>query len=117
MNEQLTGHVLQVIPLCNKNFTIFRWVCKNHHKTKYCVSFLPLEEGDTLRSMSVVPYLDDLHNPAADDEGQGQHSHYDESYSAGRETTFTNSLIIHHIYTKEIMAMRAFGYLIFISKG
>ena len=42
-----------------------------------------------LRSMSVVPYLDDLHNPSLDEEGQGHPSQYDESYSAGTDT-FSN---------------------------
>ncbi|XP_078352582.1 serine/threonine-protein kinase STK11-like [Oculina patagonica] len=59
-----------------------RWVCKIHHKTNYYVPIPPLEEGDMLRSMSVVPYLDDLHNPTLDEEGQEQQSHLDESYSA-----------------------------------
>ena len=65
-------------------------MCKNHHKTSYYVPFLPLEEGDMLRSMSVVPYLDDLHNPSLDEEGQGPSREYDESYSAGTETIFSN---------------------------
>ena len=36
-----------------------------------------------LRSMSVVPYLDDLHNPTLDEEGPQEYSHMEESYSAG----------------------------------
>ncbi|KAJ7378663.1 Serine/threonine-protein kinase stk11 [Desmophyllum pertusum] len=60
-----------------------RWVCKNHPKTNYCVPIPPLEEGDIFRSMSVVPYLDDLHNPTLDEEEHEQHSQFlDESYSA-----------------------------------
>lgn len=35
-----------------------------------------------LRSMSVVPYLDDLHNPTLDEEGPQEYSHIEESYSA-----------------------------------
>ena len=60
-----------------------RWVCKNHWKTNYRVPIPPTEEGDMLRSMSVVPYLDDLHNPTLDEEGPQEYSHIEESYSAG----------------------------------
>lgn len=59
-----------------------RWVCKNHWKTNYRVPIPPTEEGDMLRSMSVVPYLDDLHNPTLDEEGPQEYSHIEESYSA-----------------------------------
>lgn len=60
-----------------------RWVCKNHWKTKHRVPIPPIVEGDMLRSMSVVPYLDDLHNPTLDEEDHQAHSQFDESYSAG----------------------------------
>ncbi|PFX14355.1 Serine/threonine-protein kinase STK11 [Stylophora pistillata] len=59
-----------------------RWVCKNHWKTKHRVAIPPIVEGDMLRSMSVVPYLDDLHNPTLDEEDHQAHSQFDESYSA-----------------------------------
>lgn len=59
-----------------------RWVCKNHWKTKHRVPIPPIVEGDMLRSMSVVPYLDDLHNPTLDEEDHQAHSQFDESYSA-----------------------------------
>ena len=61
----------------------FRWVCKNLPKTIYSVPIPPLVEGDMLRSMSVVPYLDDLHNPTLDEEGHEEYHHNNESYSAG----------------------------------
>lgn len=59
-----------------------RWVCKNLPKTIYSVPIPPLVEGDMLRSMSVVPYLDDLHNPTLDEEGHEEYHHNNESYSA-----------------------------------
>ena len=42
-----------------------------------------------LRSMSVVPYLDDLHTPRFEEDEPEQDSHYDESYSAGRSHPLT----------------------------
>lgn len=68
-----------------------------------------------LRSMSVVPYLDDLHNPSLDEEVQGHPSQYDESYSAGREATFSNSFIIHQVHTKD-MTVTVCGCLILIRR-
>ena len=60
-------------------------MCKNHHKTSYYVPIPPLDEGDMLRSMTVVPYLDDLHYPTLDEEGQDQQRSRYESYSAGSQ--------------------------------
>lgn len=59
-----------------------RWVSKSHHKGSHFVPIPPLEEGDTLRSMTVLPYLDDLHNPFLDEEETEQYSRYDASFSA-----------------------------------
>lgn len=70
-------------------------MCKNNHKNNHFVPIPPLEEGDVLRSMSVVPYLDDLHTPCLDEEETEQHSQYDESFSAGRSSicSFIRGLI------------------------
>ena len=46
-----------------------------------------------LRSMSVIPYLDDLHNPCFEEDEPEQDSRYDESYSAGRSHPLINSSI------------------------
>ena len=42
-----------------------------------------------LRSMSVIPYLDDLHNPCFEEDEPEQDSRYDESYSAGKSHPLT----------------------------
>lgn len=46
------------------------WVCKKHARTQDYVPFPSKEEGDVYRSMSVVPYLEDLHcgTPSDDEE-------------------------------------------------
>lgn len=47
---------------------ISSWFKKKHHKTKEHVGFPPLLDEDELRSMTVVPYLVDLHFGEASDE-------------------------------------------------
>lgn len=59
-----------------------RWVCKNHLKTNDFVPIPPLVEDDFLRSMSVVPYLEDLHNSSPDEETPEPLSYNEESFSA-----------------------------------
>ncbi|XP_015758682.1 PREDICTED: serine/threonine-protein kinase STK11-like [Acropora digitifera] len=51
-----------------------RWVCKNHHRNCPGVPIPPLTEGDALRSLTVLAYLED--------EAQVDSSQFDESFSA-----------------------------------
>jgi len=68
-----------------------KWVCKIHHKNKQFVPIPPLPEDDVHRSMSVVPYLEDLHNPCLNEEEPDQHSRHDESYSADDSVNYADS--------------------------
>lgn len=58
---------------------IFSWVRKKHPMTGDCVVMPPLQDGDPFRSMSVVPYLEDLHSPMS------------KSTSVNDEETFTDT--------------------------
>ena len=71
------------------SFSTYRWVCKNHLKTNDFVPIPPLVEDDFLRSMSVVPYLEDLHNSSPDEETPEPLSYNEESFSAGMKMTIT----------------------------
>ena len=44
-------------------FKHFSWVRKKHPAIGDYVPMPPLPDGDLYRSMSVVPYLEDLHSP------------------------------------------------------
>lgn len=41
----------------------YSWVRKKHPAIGDYVPMPPLQDGDPFRSMSVVPYLEDLHSP------------------------------------------------------
>ena len=45
------------------HFKLFSWVRKKHPALGEYVPMPPLQDGDPYRSMSVVPYLEDLHCP------------------------------------------------------
>ena len=47
------------------NYLFFSWVQKNHPRSCERVSLPPASNGDTLRNMTVLLYLDVLHNEHA----------------------------------------------------
>ena len=60
---------------------LFSWVRRKHRAIGDYVPMPPLQDGDPYRSMSVVPYLEDLHSPES-----GSTSLIDEDETVGTET-------------------------------
>ena len=67
-------------------------MCKNHLRTEHFVPIPPLVEEDNVRSMSVVPYINDLYNTRPGDVDHELSDQYEESNSAGNVPAHCNNV-------------------------